>query len=135
MDKRIYISVILPLRLEWEPCYWTDIEDIGPGQRVRVLFAGREYTGTVSAAGIEPQLAPSKIQQVISREDNMAGILPEEIRLWRILAGYYMCTVGEVYKTAYPGHNLVRTHAQYKLLQSIESQYDAMKKIVDKYAR
>ena len=39
------------------------------------------------------------------------------------------------YKTAYPGHNLVRTHAQYKLLQSIESQYDAMKKIVDKYAR
>ena len=102
MDKRIYISVILPLRLEWEPCYWTDIEDIGPGQRVRVLFAGREYTGTVSAAGIEPQLAPSKIQQVISREDNMAGILPEEIRLWRILAGYYMCTVGEVYKTAYP---------------------------------
>lgn len=102
MDKRIYISVILPLRLEWEPCYWTDIEDIGPGQRVRVLFAGREYTGTVSAAGIEPQLAPSKIQQVISREDNMAGILPEEIRLWRIMAGYYMCTVGEVYKTAYP---------------------------------
>ncbi len=39
------------------------------------------------------------------------------------------------YKTAYPGHNLVRTHAQYKLLQSIESQYDDMKKIVDKYAR
>ena len=39
------------------------------------------------------------------------------------------------YKTAYPGHNLVRTHAQYKLLCSIESQYEEMKKIVDKYAR
>ena len=39
------------------------------------------------------------------------------------------------YKTAYPGHNLVRTHAQYKLLQSIEAQYGAMREIVDKYAR
>ena len=38
------------------------------------------------------------------------------------------------YKTAYPGHNLVRTHAQYKLLQSIEEQFDAMNDIVKKYA-
>lgn len=39
------------------------------------------------------------------------------------------------YKTAYPEHNLVRTHAQYKLLRSMEEQYDKMKAIVDKYAR
>ncbi len=31
------------------------------------------------------------------------------------------------YKIKYAGHNLVRTHAQYKLLQSIEEQYDEMK--------
>ena len=30
------------------------------------------------------------------------------------------------YKTAYPEHNLVRTWAQYRLLQSMESQYGAM---------
>lgn len=30
------------------------------------------------------------------------------------------------YKTKYPEHNLVRTHAQYKLLTSMESQLDAM---------
>jgi hypothetical protein len=34
------------------------------------------------------------------------------------------------YKTAYEGHNLVRTHAQYKLLQSMERQYEQMKAIV-----
>lgn len=39
------------------------------------------------------------------------------------------------YKTAYPGHNLVRTRAQYRLLQSIEEQYGAMKKIVEEYAK
>ncbi len=34
------------------------------------------------------------------------------------------------YKTAYADHNLVRTRAQYKLLQSMEEQYDAMCGIV-----
>ena len=34
------------------------------------------------------------------------------------------------YRTAYADHNLVRTHAQYKLLQSIERQYDEMCAIV-----
>ncbi len=34
------------------------------------------------------------------------------------------------YKTAYPTHNLVRTRAQYKLLQSMEQQYEAMQAIV-----
>lgn len=34
------------------------------------------------------------------------------------------------YKTAYPEHNLVRTRAQYRLLQSMESQYDEMVRTV-----
>ncbi|MBQ9138434.1 MAG: aminoglycoside phosphotransferase family protein [Alistipes sp.] len=34
------------------------------------------------------------------------------------------------YKIAYPTHNLVRTHAQYRLLQSMESQYQTMQQIV-----
>lgn len=35
------------------------------------------------------------------------------------------------YKIKYEDHNLVRTRAQYKLLQSIEEQYGQMQKIVD----
>lgn len=38
------------------------------------------------------------------------------------------------YKTAYAKHNLVRTHAQYKLLQSMERQYDAMCQIIKELA-
>ena len=38
------------------------------------------------------------------------------------------------YKTAYDGHNLVRTRAQYKLLQSMERQYAAMQDIISKLA-
>ena len=36
------------------------------------------------------------------------------------------------YKTNAPDHNLARTHAQYKLLQSMEEQYEQMKEIVKK---
>ena len=34
------------------------------------------------------------------------------------------------YKTAYPEHNLVRTRAQYKLLQSMERQFDEMCRVI-----
>lgn len=39
------------------------------------------------------------------------------------------------YKTAYAEHNLVRTHAQYRLLQSMEAQYEAMQQIVRELTR
>ncbi len=39
------------------------------------------------------------------------------------------------YKTAYPEHNLVRTRAQYKLLQSMERCYDEMCAIVRELAK
>jgi Ser/Thr protein kinase RdoA (MazF antagonist) len=39
------------------------------------------------------------------------------------------------YKTKSPEHNLVRTRAQYKLLQSIEAQFEEMNRIVQNYCR
>jgi hypothetical protein len=38
------------------------------------------------------------------------------------------------YKIKSPDHNLVRTRAQYKLLQSMEEQFEAMNRIVKKYS-
>lgn len=39
------------------------------------------------------------------------------------------------YKIKSPDHNLIRTRAQYKLLQSMEEQFDAMNRIVMDYCR
>ena len=106
MMKVHYISVILPLKLEWEPCYslpeGMNPEEIQAGDRVKVIFANKEYFGVVSATGIEPETDPKKIRPIISLEKDMERILPQEIELWRIVAGYYLCTTGEVYKAAYP---------------------------------
>ena len=106
MSKMYYISVIIPLKIEWEPCYCIpegmEPEDIQIGDRVRVRFANKEYLGAVSAKDITPETAPGKIRPIMSVEKEMERILPEEIELWRAVAEYYLCTTGEVYKAAYP---------------------------------
>lgn len=98
-----YISVILPLRIEWEPWYaLTDGMTTQVGDRVRVRFAHREYVGVVSRIDETPEISLEKIQSVISLENGLERILRSEIELWRQVADYYLCTIGEVYKAAYP---------------------------------
>ena len=114
-DAGIYISVILPLRLEWEPCYRlppdcrTEGDEAGDGtagtgtgSRVRVMFAGKEYIGVVSGIVPDPGMDPGRIKDVLSVEKSLERISWQEIELWRQVSSYYMCTVGEVYKAAYP---------------------------------
>ncbi|MBR2064346.1 MAG: primosomal protein N' [Bacteroidales bacterium] len=98
-----YISVILPLKLEWEPCYsLSESEEAQVGDRVKVMFANREYFGVVSATDIKPDTDPKKIKPILFLERDMERILPKEIDLWRTVADYYLCSTGEVYKAAYP---------------------------------
>ena len=114
-DAGIYISVILPLRLEWEPCYRLPPDSrtegdkagdgtagTGTGSRVRVMFAGKEYIGVVSGIVPDPGMDPGRIKDVLSVEKSLERISWQEIELWRQVSSYYMCTVGEVYKAAYP---------------------------------
>lgn len=114
MKEDMYISVILPLLLEWEPCYsipghWLESDEwnrIQTGDRVKVSFANKEYIGVVSETGICPQISQERIQSVISMEKDMKRILPQEIEFWKMLSEYYMCSIGEVYKAAYPAGKL-----------------------------
>lgn len=117
MPDNVYISVILPLKLEWEPCYRIPKEissgSIVVGDRVKVTFAKKAYSGVISAVGIKPETDAAKIKPIDSIEEGLERILPEEIRLWKMVAEYYMCSVGEVYKAAYPVSkiNLEEAHA------------------------
>ncbi len=101
MQPKRYIKLILPLRLEWEPCYYLS-GDAGIGQRVIVRFAGRRTVGVISETDVTPDIDPSRIQPVVSAETGLDPVSPKEIELWRFIADYYLCTIGEVYKAAYP---------------------------------
>ena len=93
-----YIQVIVPLRLEWEPYYV--LEGAAVGDRVQVVLAHREYVGVVSAVNVVPETAPERIQE--ARPTDLTPVHPREIAFWRAIASYYLCSVGEVYKAAYP---------------------------------
>ena len=136
MDKKRYISVILPLKLEWEPCYSVSTEDsqsqeVDVGDRVKVRFANHEYAAVVSGTDIKPDISESRIQQVLSIENNLESILPEEIALWREVAEYYMCSVGEVYKAAYPATKVsleeARAAARQRVQERREKLLDSMR--------
>ena len=127
MDGRRYIHVILPLKLEWEPCYSlpSDIQHLGEiGRRVHVNFARKEYVGVISKVDVTPDINPSKILPVNSVDTQMEKVLEEEIELWRKVAEYYLCTVGEVYKAAYPASKVnleeARAEAKKKIIERRE---------------
>lgn len=97
-----FIKCILPLKLSWEPYYRTDSE-VYVGERVRVSFARKEYVAVVSELVDSPDVPLDKILSVTSIEHDLEIITEEEIKFWKFIAKYYLCTVGEVYKAAYPG--------------------------------
>ncbi len=119
MNEVLYISVILPLRLEWEPCYAVAKEvKIEVGDRVKVRFGAKEYVGVVSALGITPEIDTKRIFPIISVESDLEKIYQEEIRLWGYISEYYMCSIGEVYKAAYPAMKITLEEARAAALKT-----------------
>lgn len=101
LNMDTYISVILPLKLAWTPCYRVS-ERVGAGDRVSVRFSGKTYSGVVSEVGVHPEVASDKIQSIIAVERGLPPVTRGELELWKFVSEYYLCTIGEVYKAAYP---------------------------------
>lgn len=117
MERKRYIQVILPLKLEWEPFYsLPEGMEVEVGSRVRVIFASAFYTGCVSRVDAEPEVDPKRILPIEAVEEGLPAVSAEEIGFWRSLAAYYLCSVGEVYKVAYPA--LLNHQSKLKLPQT-----------------
>ena len=166
MTGRIFIQVILPLRLEWEPFYYQvielsesagdasglfpvtstgsvterDKEQVRVGDRVRVNFAGKEYVGVVSMADAGKQAEEmgivDKVKPILGMAEGLEPVTKEEIELWRQIAEYYLCTVGEVYKAAYPAQKVEKevVQARQEALK-VEREEKNRTKIADKIKR
>lgn len=127
----------MPLKLEWEPVYSVDDEVYGAqvgllvvGARVRVDFAGKEYLAVVSdaeASRTAEAMDQSRIKPVLSIADGLKLIGREEIELWRQVAEYYLCTVGEVYKAAYPAGKVADEEAMARRIAKAEERAAAAK--------
>lgn len=96
-----YIQVLLPLKLQWIPTYSAPAP-LEPGRRVCVSLSGRSYDGVVWRSLERPDLPEDRIQPILGVRDDLPAVTPEELRFWEFLSSYYLCTLGEVYKAAYP---------------------------------
>lgn len=127
MDSTRYIKVILPLKLAWEPYYMVpEGNTVYIGDRVRVAFANREYIGVVCDFVDRPDTDCRKIRNIISVEDSLGRILPKEMELWKMIAGYYLCTVGEVYKAAYPYGKTSLEEARASAVSKVKERRDKL---------
>jgi len=121
LSEKTYIKAILPLRLEWEPCYCLEADlfsaapQVRVGDRIRVRFARREYIAVVSEVGVTPDVDPGRISPIISVENGLSSISAAELKLWRFIAEYYLCSIGEVYRAAYPPAKVVSEQVQMRI--------------------
>ena len=121
--QKTYISVILPLKLDWEASYFVP-QEMGPvevGDRVRVIFANKKYLAVVSATDVTPNVDASRVMSILKIEREMRKIRQDEIRLWQSIAEYYLCSIGEVYKTAYPSEKISSEETHLAALQKVEN--------------
>ena len=139
MAQERYIQVMLPLKLEWEPYYkLPEGMEAALGDRVRVVFANAFYVGAVSAVNVNPSLEPSRILPVEALEKDLPSITPDEMAFWRKVADYYLCTVGEVYKAAYPGSKNHKSRlklperSDWKEAPALSPQADAVRTALEK---
>ena len=120
-----YIQVILPLKLDWEPFYRLE-EGVSAavGDRVEVSLSGRRHIGVVSAVNVTP---PPGIRTILpARPSGLPAISREEIRFWHSMAQYYLCTVGELYKAAYPMHKQESEEVAVRMQERLENRLEAL---------
>lgn len=128
------ISVILPLALPWEPVYrWEGPEKMpDPGTRIRVALMGRSYVGVVSGVGVRSTLEPSRILPAGEPVPGLEQISEAEIQFWRALSDYYLCSVGEVYKSAYPQMKTESEETAARVQQRMEQRLERLRNSLQK---
>lgn len=118
-----FIDVILPIPLDKTFTYavsQTEADFLKPGMRVAVPFGkSKIYTALVlKVHGAAPQLYEAKeIHQILDEEPLTTEI---QLKLWHWIAGYYLCTLGEVMRAALPNAFLLESETIVQISDRVE---------------
>ncbi|MDO4715128.1 MAG: primosomal protein N' [Bacteroidales bacterium] len=102
----LYADVIVPLAVPQAYTYtlpeqWQNV--VQGGMRVIVQVGVRKYyTGIVLRLHADTPEEVLRLKPIDEVLDEVPIVLPEQLKLWQWVAQYYMCTTGEVMKTALP---------------------------------
>ena len=101
----LFAKVIVPLSLHDSYTYKVPEalhNRIRPGQRVIVQFGKRKFYAALVMALTntdENNFELKEIQQIL---DEQPVVLPKNLELWKWIASYYCCTLGDVFRAALP---------------------------------
>ena len=102
--NNLFADVILPFALEKNYTYAVPDEfgaALTPGMRVEVPFRNKSYTGIVAKihtnipAGYQPKA-------ILALPDHLHIVNKVQLEFWKWMAGYYMCSTGDVMNAALP---------------------------------
>ena len=103
--SELYAQLILPLPLHDAYTYRVPAQwhgDIKPGQRAVVQFGAKKFYAALVFAltsHLPENIIPKDIVEIL---DDEPVVLPGNLGLWKWMAEYYCCTLGDVYKAALP---------------------------------
>jgi primosomal protein N' (replication factor Y) (superfamily II helicase) len=107
-----FIEVILPLSVPKTFTYAINAAEytfLQPGMRVAVPFGKNKlYTGLVHSLHQNPPATytAKDIDQIL---DDTPIVTANQLKHWEWIASYYMCTIGEVYRSALPSGLLLES--------------------------
>ncbi len=113
-----FIDAILPIPLKQTFTYSVNKDEaafLKQGMRVAVPFGkSKVYTGIVYQVHDQPPVGyeTKSIDHILDEEPIITSI---QMNHWEWLAGYYMCSLGEVIKAALPGAFLLESETIIKL--------------------
>jgi primosomal protein N' (replication factor Y) len=129
-----FINVILPIPLERSFTYSITEEEatlLQPGMRVAVPFGkSKIYTGIVHSVHQNPPEAyeAKEIHQLL---DDYPIINAIQLKHWEWIASYYMCTLGEVVRSALPSAFLLESETL--VLRNTEYEVDENELLDDEF--
>lgn len=127
-DLVTYADVILPLALPRAFTYAIPVELVGfvqQGHRVIVPFkTNKLYTGIVAEIHHRtPEVKPRLIETVADEEPVVTAT---QLRLWKWVAEYYLCNIGEVMNAALPSGLKLNSETKIYFNDYYEGNFDAL---------
>ncbi|MBW6533973.1 MAG: primosomal protein N' [Mariniphaga sp.] len=100
-----FAQVILPLSLHDAYSYRVPEKwhaAIKPGQRVVVQFGAKKFYAALVLSLSETPPENIELKDIVQLLDEEPVVFPQNLELWKWMADYYCCTLGDVFRAAIP---------------------------------
>ncbi len=127
-SNSLFVSVIIPLALPIEytysvPTKWHN--NIQIGSRVEIPLKRKLYSGIVCKLGSEID-SDKKPKEIICVLDDNPILSQKQLDLWKWIAKYYCCTLGEVMHAALPSGFKLESATKVLINDSFEHDYTSL---------